>query len=674
MDGLSLQDQDLVARTMLAEGGDQGDNGLAAIAHVIRNRALGNDPDFPRDVTGVIHQRNAFTAWSNPRGRNNPNDFRSNDPNLQHARDIAGQVFSGQTPDPTNGATYYADVPLARKLYGKTPSFSKYPQTAQIGAHSFYSPNPPAPDLASEWSQPKSATPQSASPDLASEWARPASATFAERFAGEQPTQQEGGFVQGLAHGATQATSNILSRVGQAAQLEMGQPVDVPEPQQISSILQKEVTGPLTPGTGFMGRLGENIGGAVPYMLSVPSGGIGSSLVQAGLIGAGATVGEAATKGTSLEPYGGIIGGVAAPAAAPYLLQKAAGTLGTATAGLSGVTSGVGPTPVLKAFASGAEGGAAGQAFRGGLSGEVTPQNIVDQATHALTNMKMERAAQYQSSIGNLAENKSILNFHDINSAVSKSNSIQQFKRQELSPQTQSVRDEINAAIENWKSLDPAEYHTPVGFDALKKQIGNIKDSLPYDTPQRKVAENIYGAIRGTITKQAPEYADIMKGYEDASDQINEIKKTLSLNPKASLDTAFRKLTSTMRNNVNTNYGQRANLVNQLEQSGAPNLSSALAGHALNTMTPRGLAGGVAAAEVPLAFWSAYQYGGPKAVASLAATLPFQSPRLVGTMAHGLGRAYGKLPSVNATPLPLQALFSQRQKLPNANVPLLGQP
>ena len=54
MDGISPQDQDLVARTMLAEGGDQGDNGLAAIAHVIRNRALGNDPDFPRDVTGVI--------------------------------------------------------------------------------------------------------------------------------------------------------------------------------------------------------------------------------------------------------------------------------------------------------------------------------------------------------------------------------------------------------------------------------------------------------------------------------------------------------------------------------------------------------------------------------------------------------------------------------------------
>src|SRR5437868_1762325 len=102
MDGLSPQDQDLVARTMLSEAGNQGDSGLAAVAHVIRNRATGVDPDFPNNVAGVIHQRNAFTAWSNPRGRNNPMDFRSDDPQLQHAKDIASQVFSGQSQDLTN--------------------------------------------------------------------------------------------------------------------------------------------------------------------------------------------------------------------------------------------------------------------------------------------------------------------------------------------------------------------------------------------------------------------------------------------------------------------------------------------------------------------------------------------------------------------------------------------
>ncbi len=139
---LSSHERDLIARTMVAEAGNEGDQGLAGVAAVIRNRATGNDPDFPRDVTGVIHQRNAITAWSNPRGRNNPNDFRSDDPQLQHAGQIADQVFSNDIPDPTGGATYYANVPLTKQLYGKTPPFFNYPQTAQIGGHTFFSPHP----------------------------------------------------------------------------------------------------------------------------------------------------------------------------------------------------------------------------------------------------------------------------------------------------------------------------------------------------------------------------------------------------------------------------------------------------------------------------------------------------------------------------------------------------
>lgn len=52
-----------------------------------------------------------------------------------------------------------------------------------------------------------------------------------------------------------------------------------------------------------------------------------------------------------------------------------------------------------------------------------------------------------------------------------------------------------------------------------------------------------------------------MKNYENASNLIREIEKTLSLNPKASIDTALRKLQSVMRDNVNTNYGKRGDLV-----------------------------------------------------------------------------------------------------------------
>src|ERR1035437_7437828 len=195
-----------------------------------------------------------------------------------------------------------------------------------------------------------------------------------------------------------------------------------------------------------------------------------------------------------------------------------------------------------------------------------TPQEIVQSAKTALTNMRLDRGTQYRSDMKNIAENNTPLSFGDIDKAMAKASEIKTFKGQNLSPETADVQSSVKDAIDDWKALDPNEYHTPIGMDALKQRIGSIKDNLPFNTPQRKVAEDAYSAIRGTIVKQAPQYADAMKGYEEASNEINE---TLSINPKASVDTSFRKLLSTMRNNANTNYGQRVNLMQQLEQSGA---------------------------------------------------------------------------------------------------------
>ena len=102
--------------------------------------------------------------------------------------------------------------------------------------------------------------------------------------------------------------------------------------------------------------------------------------------------------------------------------------------------------------------------------------------------------------------------------------------------------------------------------------------------------------------------------------------------PKASVDTSLRKLQSVMRNNVNTNYGKRADLVEQLTQSGSPQLMESLAGQSMNAWTPRGLnkllAGGVGA-------------GALMSNPAMMAALPAMSPRIVGEAAHLAGRATG---------------------------------
>ena len=121
-----------------------------------------------------------------------------------------------------------------------------------------------------------------------------------------------------------------------------------------------------------------------------------------------------------------------------------------------------------------------------------------------------------------------------------------------------------------------------------------------------------------------------MKDYAEASDQITQIEKSLSLNNKASVDTAMRKLQSLTKNNVNTNYGQRMSLAQQLEsQPGARPFISALYGQALNSQMARGLAGtvenmtGVAGLVNP----------------AVLAAVPLQTPKLVGETLYKAGQA-----------------------------------
>ena len=148
-----------------------------------------------------------------------------------------------------------------------------------------------------------------------------------------------------------------------------------------------------------------------------------------------------------------------------------------------------------------------------------------------------------------------------------------------------------------------------------------------------------------------------MRDYSTASQQITEIERALSLGDKASKDTAMRKLQSLMRNNVQTNYGNRLSLANQLEQGGGVELLPSISGQALNSWTPRSLSGQIG--------------GGATALMTMqnplmAAALPFQSPRFVGSAAYGLGRMAGKV-SGGANALQQQLLgVPQVSLLPNA--------
>lgn len=303
-----------------------------------------------------------------------------------------------------------------------------------------------------------------------------------------------------------------------------------------------------------------------------------------------------------------------------------------------GISTGAGADAFKVAARAGAEGGEAGKSFLDNLTGKADMGAVVQDAKNAVGQLRSERGDIYRQEMAKIGADNTVLNFDKILDASDRVDKVKSYKGQSLSPSTEAIRDNITNVVLEWSYLDPKQFHTAEGLDALKQKIGDIRDATQHGTPERVVADQVYNSIKDTITKQAPEYAKVMKGYQDASDLIKEMEKTLSLNPKASVDTQLRKLQSVLRNNVSTNYGRRAELVDFLQRAGAPNLIEKLSGQTLSSLAPRGLSRLLAGGE-GLSAAGAAMFGNPAAAAGLTGGLIASSPALMGGAAYGAGVA-----------------------------------
>lgn len=339
--------------------------------------------------------------------------------------------------------------------------------------------------------------------------------------------------------------------------------------------------------------------------------------------------GAALTSNSSDAPLGDQVGlGAAFGGGLPLVGAGLKAATGTALPLILGETTGGGARAVKNAFSSGVEGGDAGTAFRENLRDPSSWMGVVDDIKGALGKMKLQRSQAYRSGMADISKDATVLDFKPVDKALEDVSSINSFKGKDLAPKTTGVREEVNSTISDWKQLDPAEYHTPEGFDALKQKIGDIRDAQQYGTPQWKIANDVYSSVRKTIADQAPAYDKVMKGYSQASEQLSALTKEFSAGKAGNPNTALRKLQSVMRDNANTSWGSRVTGAQALENAGAKNLMPALSGQALSSPLPRGLNKFGDAAALLLS-------------APALAAAPIMSPRLVGEGAHLAGRAVG---------------------------------
>jgi hypothetical protein len=297
-----------------------------------------------------------------------------------------------------------------------------------------------------------------------------------------------------------------------------------------------------------------------------------------------------------------------------------------------GQTTGAGAESIRQAYRAGQEGGERAAQFRESLTGRANPQDILDAAKQNLNALREQRGERYRSGMVDITKDKSQLSFDGIDKALSAAEGRTKFKQKVTDATAFNELTKARELVEEWKASDPEIYHTPEGLDALKQSVGAILDGLDPGKNPYNTVNQVYNSIKSEIVKQAPVYANTMRDYMQSTELIREAEKALSLNNKASADTALRKLLSLVRDNVQTNYGARAKTAQQLEEAGGRMMMPSIAGQALQSFVPRGIQGATA---LPAGGIS-YMAGGPvMAGASLAAS----SPRLMGEAAYGTGLA-----------------------------------
>lgn len=363
-------------------------------------------------------------------------------------------------------------------------------------------------------------------------------------------------------------------------------------------------------------------------------GGVGIAKTAGTVSAAAKTAGEMVrAAGARIEPI----------SAAGSLVSGAGRIPGEAVAGYAGLATGAGTTPIKKAYEAGKAGGAKAEAFRESITKSVQQENVLEQARSALSTMRQQKNAEYQSAMERVGRSQEIISFDSIIKTLSEKRKEVEYKgiitNEKAADKLSDVLDEITA----WSKLNPAEYHTAFGMDQLKQKIGSILESIPPNERKAyRVVKAVYDKIKQEIIRQAPVYSHAMKSYSAMSDLISEIERTLNVGNRSSADTAMRKLQSLMRDNVQTNYGQRVRLGKILEEVSGQPIMTSLAGQALQDTMPRG----IVRAGVPV-FGAASMAGVPAAAAQLAVS----SPRLVGEAAYRAGQIMGA-PSRAASRLP----------------------
>lgn len=382
-------------------------------------------------------------------------------------------------------------------------------------------------------------------------------------------------------------------------------------------------------GLGFIAK-GANIGSKALRSAAVGSavGGVAGGLDTENI----AEVPEKALQGSI---GGGVVGG-----ALPAVGAATKGSL-TTLRHILGKTTGAGERAIGDAFKAGVEGD---KSFLAKMRAPVDAENLEKKVTDNFGKIKERRSKAYSEDMTRLKQETSDKKL-DLKPIIE---DVRNIIKQEGGGAGYLVDDETARVLDKTKSTINAFYkdkgrHNLEGFDNLKKALQNIKTQE--GTNAERVKTQIANSIRGQIMKQAPKYKAIEDAYAKDSAIIDDLKKVFSLNRNANSETVLKKIQSTARNNANTDWGYRAQLLKQIDPTGE--IQKEISANALHEWTPRGLFGSGA-------FYGGFYGANPLVTIS-------SLPRAAGYLAYGAGKATQKAPDISKISPYIAQMIAQNQ-------------
>lgn len=384
-----------------------------------------------------------------------------------------------------------------------------------------------------------------------------------------------------------------------------------------------KIAGLASKGLGAVG-----LGRLAPYLGGIAAG---------GTAGAALDVSNSIAEGQDPKLGAGTVIGAGIPAATPLLgaLAKGVGAItGRATSEVAGALTGTSQENIEQAYQAAKAGGQQLDEFTKAMRGNTTPESLVNTLRSQIDTVATQRSQTFRNTLAELGDTT-------VSSAPAKTQFAQNLEQTGIQVGENGLLDfsksklrtvpSAQAKIQQaWMEVsNMPETMSLVDLDTTRQAVKGIK-SIAGDDPSANLANMLVEDAVRSVRKAGESvdgYGKMLDEFGETSDFLDELNRGLSSGDNATVDQAYRRMTTSLK----TNNEQRAALVRELDEMTDGAILSGIAGQQMSEVLPRGIFRQILAGSAGVGAVTG------TLTPALIPTLVFASPRIVGEFVRALG-------------------------------------